>query len=107
MTDVDRPDWQERLKDTLGDTTIPRYLIQARVDDAYRPLIMRAARKRGLRPSAYVRRAVMAFVAHDLDIDFLELSQDEPPIEDRDGLPPRRFRGKGFGPWRIRRLDHD
>lgn len=105
MTDDERPEWQQRLEDTIGEAKMPKYLIQALLAEEYRPLITRAAAKRGIPVSAYLRRAMMAFVAYDLDIDFLELAVAEPAITESENLPPRRFRGKGFGKWRIRKLD--
>lgn len=97
--------WQERLHDMVTDQKIPRYLIQTRMDEQYRPLIKEAARRRGMQPAHYFRRCVLAFVAHDLGIDFLELASLEPPMREKDDLPPRRFGGKGFGKWRIRKLE--
>lgn len=105
MTTDDRPEWQQRLEQSIDDANLPRYLIQARIPEEYRPLIVRAAVKRGIPPSAYIRRALLAFVAHDLDIDFLELAIAEPAITESPNLPPKRFRGRGFGSWKIRKLD--
>lgn len=97
--------WQDLVSDMVGDAKPPKYLIQSLMDETYRPLILEAAKKRGMPVSHYYRRAVLAFVAYDLDIDFLELARFEPAIPESPRLPPRRFEGRGFGPWRIQRLE--
>lgn len=98
-------DWRARVLDAVGDDKeAPKFLIQSIMADEYRPLLVRAAKKRGVPLAVYYRRAVLAFVAYDLGIDFLELAQFEPAIA-ADGLTPRKFGGKGFGKWRIRRLE--
>ena len=102
---VDRPEWMELVEDVVGSRPAPRYMIQALMDERYRSLIKRAARQRGMPVSHYVRRAVLAFVAYDLDIDFIELAEHEPAIPQEGTLPPRKMRGRGYGKWRIRRLD--
>lgn len=99
-------DWRERVFDAVKpDARPPRYLIQSLMDESLRPLIKEAAKRRGIPVSHYYRRAVLSFVAHDLDIDFEELAQFEPPIPEGEGLTPRKMRGRGFGKWRIGRLD--
>ena len=91
-----------------ADEAIGRKIWDAPTLEAYpqhKPLIKEAARRRGMQPAHYFRRCVLAFVAHDLGIDFLELASLEPPMREKDDLPPRRFGGKGFGKWRIRKLE--
>lgn len=100
-----RPEWMERVEDAVGDRPMPKYLIQAQTPDRLRPFVVRAARKRGMPVSAYLRRAVLAFVVRDLDLDWDEVMEDEPSIDAEDNLPPRRYRGRGFGNWKIRGLD--
>jgi hypothetical protein len=98
-------DWKERVLDAVGDDKeAPKFLVQSVMADEYRPLLIAAAKKRGVPLAVYYRRAVLAFVAHDLGIDFIELAQFEPAIA-AEGLTPRKFGGKGFGKWRIGRLD--
>lgn len=101
----DRPEWMQLVEDAVGERTVQRYLLQAYMAEEYRPLVKSAAAKRGMPVSHYTRRAVLAFVAYDLDIDFIELAEHEPPIPEGVGLTPRKMGGKGFGKWRIRRLD--
>lgn len=101
----ERPEWQQRLEDAMEQASMPRYLVQAQLPEEYRPLVTRAAAMRGIPVGAYARRALFAFIAYDLGIDFLELAVAEPAIVESEGLPPRKLRGKGFGSWRIRKLD--
>jgi hypothetical protein len=66
--------------------------------------VAEAARRRNLSITAYARRALMAFVCHDLELDWDEVMRDEPGIWTRQTLPPDAGRGQGHGPWRIRKL---
>lgn len=78
--------------------------ITARLPKGSRALLKRAAHSRGIGMHAYVCRAVMAFVANDLQLDWAELMIDEHPIV-KLGDPPRSRRpyaGAGFGDWRVR-----
>lgn len=101
---ADESNWKDLVADMVGDARPPRYLVQSLMDETYRPLIAEAAKKRGIPVSHYYRRALLAFVAYDLGIDFLELAKFEPPIRESETLPPRRLEGRGFGKWKIRGL---
>jgi hypothetical protein len=94
--------WRQRILASLPATaTFRRIVSYDELDEA----LAEAAQKRRMHPDEYAMRAVRAFVEHDLDIDD-ELREIEPNLRDirRVGLPPKRYRGKEFGRWRIERL---
>lgn len=70
-----------------------------------RALLKEAARQRGISMESYLRRAVMAFVTADLELDWEVVMAGEPPTvsfgrEPRSGV---RVGGAGYGDWRVRR----
>lgn len=96
--------WQERLLASLPATaTFRRIMSYAELDEA----LERAAAKRRLRPEEYAMRAVRAFVEHDLKLRDEVLRDIEPNLRGtlRSGLPPKRYRGRSFGRWRVMKLD--
>lgn len=69
-------------------------------------LVNLAAEKRGVSRATYFRRALAAFIAHDLDITQEEVLSDGPNANEwgKTGGDPRRAPGddlSGFGPWRL------
>lgn len=84
-------------------------------DIAFLALVRHAAEGRGMGVNGYARRAVAAFVAHDLGLPFEEVcshfaspyragqmlrKDDERSVHLRKG--PTQDDGKGFGSWKVR-----
>lgn len=67
------------------------------------PLLVEAARRRGMSVTAYQRRAVLAFAVWDLGLDWMHELEDEGPIAPPEGQVISRepARGRGFGRWKI------
>lgn len=64
-------------------------------------LVEDAAKSRGLAMDAYIRRAFMAFVVHDLNLDWKDVMQDEPRIYEWDEYEALHQRGQGYGDWHV------
>jgi hypothetical protein len=80
-------------------------------DDEFRVLLDEAALRRGNIPlSAYMRRAIAAFLAHDLGLPYTEVIKytAKPRVSMGGILPGTQLRthddGLGFGPWLIEDL---
>lgn len=67
------------------------------------PLIQRAAAQRGVATASYIRRAVLAMVAHDLQMPLEEVLEHDPRVAAMDsiGSGVSEPEGQLFGPWRI------
>lgn len=81
-----------------------------RLDQASNNVIRKAAKRRGMSPSAYMRRASVSFALHDLgqDENWGRVNVDEPGFTAYGvnmGKAPFRPAGHGFGPWLIRKLE--
>jgi len=76
---------------------------KARMPLRVAPLLAEAAAAREMSVSAYLRRAGLAFVAHDLGISLEELLHDEPATRLRTEGPKtnRQEAGEGHGLWKI------
>lgn len=71
---------------------------------AVQPLLVEAARRRGISIAGYIRRATMAFVAKDLGLDPIEVfAQDMAPAPYQRGgaHSDRDLDGKRFGQWKV------
>lgn len=101
---VYRPDWRERVLQhdrppermtRLGVRTTGEFLI----------LLSRAARRRGMSNSAYVRRAVSAFMAQDLQMPFEDVCAASPGVKHvkytNQGVVWPRDDGSGYGKWEV------
>lgn len=105
-------DWRELV---VADAQRPRPRIITtglRLDGPSNAIIQRAAKRRGMSPAAFIRRAAVAFAVHDLHGDWDEVNADEPGFTGYNrpmGKAPFRPAGHGFGPWRIMglRKHHD
>jgi len=74
-------------------------------------LLRMAAEKRGITPTGYARRAIAAFVAHDLDLPFEELCgffaypMAPGKVMTDEGVRLKKGRtkddGQGFGSWQV------
>lgn len=70
-------------------------------------LLREASKRRGISVSGYARRAIMAFVCHDLELDYYTVHADEAPVQVYGirGRPARtEARGRGFGAWIVKGL---
>lgn len=75
-------------------------------DPPLRVLLNEAAHRRGIGVTGYCRRAIAAFIAHDLKMPLGEVTRHmaKPTMENK-GARKRTFDdGQGFGPWLIERL---
>jgi len=87
--------------------TVPKIITTGlRLDQPSNTLIRRAAKKRGMSPAAFIRRAAVAVALHDLDEEgrWGEVNRDEPGFTAfgrNMGQAPFRPAGHGFGKWRI------
>lgn len=99
-------DWRERILNDLPEPSIDKSYMT--YPSAYE-LIKIAAHNRRIPLGDYVGRAALAFAIYDSagEHTWEQISEKEPPLADRRrrGLPKRRLRGRGFGRWKIGRLD--
>lgn len=68
------------------------------------PLLVQAARARGISIAGYIRRATMAFVAKDLGLDPIQLFEQDmaPSPYGRGGTKSDRdLDGKRYGHWKV------
>lgn len=75
---------------------------------AAHPFLVKAARTRGISLSGYIRRAVMAWVAHDLGLDriqLFELDAGITPIGRVGSRPTKDLDEKIYGRWEVHRDD--
>lgn len=75
-------------------------------EQPYFDLLWAATRKRGLPLASYLRRAVAAFIAHDLGIPFADVVAHTPyPREmfatGKESFAGKHDDGKGWGDWEI------
>jgi hypothetical protein len=89
-------DWRQQLIDDLGAPADGPVLISTgiQLDGPSNEIIRRAARRRGMSPAAFIRRAAVAFACYDLDAGFTAFGRNM-------GKSPYRPNGHGFGHWRI------
>lgn len=64
-------------------------------------MLLEASRQRRLSPAAYVRRATMAMICHDLGVPLSEAVKHDPRMSRENGYPVLDESGTGFGPWEI------
>lgn len=104
--------WQDLLVDQVDQDQgrEPRRSLAINFPPSMAGHIIKVARQRDMSITALARRALMAFVVHDLGLDWAEVMADEPRLRtfDAQGTEPERSCGTGHGPWRITRLEtHD
>lgn len=115
-----KPGWQERLVQMVQDAdtgsarsrnSLRRGKLYAQCDPEMLVLTTEAARLRGMTTAAYIRRAVAAFIAHDLEMPFEEVTKYAPmplPFGKKSAdLSPGKTRrttddGTGFGSWEVK-----
>jgi hypothetical protein len=113
VTPRPKPDWRDLMMGQV-DAHLARRAkpkkpyrdFRARVPLAAAPVINTAAANRGMSVSAYLRRAGLAFAAHDLGLDLADLLADEPVTRLKfAGFPgDHADQGQGHGKWRIEEL---
>jgi hypothetical protein len=110
--DQSKPGWQERA--IRGISTNKRKSKQASlhmdVPYQFKPLLAMAARRRGISQSGYMRRAVAAFVAQDLQMPYEDvldgMQTPHPNNATRAGwaelefIPGEQDNGEGYGDWK-------
>lgn len=98
-----RPDWRERTGSSIEDEK--RRFFVFRTTEQWGMLLSRAARHRGMSNSAYVRRAVSAFIASDLQVPFEDVCQMTPGVvheaRTNKGVVWPPDNGKGYGKWEV------
>lgn len=118
--DESTPGWQDRLTDSVLGRDLVRGTsgkgvgkregnhVYINAGLSWKQLVKVAAEKRGASISTYIRRAVAAFIAHDLDITLPDVLEDgpRPCAWGRTGAyrtdPPDT--GQDYGPWIIGEL---
>lgn len=108
-SDPEDPDWLANLSGSLMSESRRRNRrgMKGRYLEARPPffhLLRIAANKRGIPMASYMRRAVAAFIAHDLDLTEAEILQHTPypkPAYSVEKFKQRPDDGTGFGPWHI------
>lgn len=116
--------WQERavqgLNSVESNTKEPNGLtrLSSQVHWKFLALVRLAARTRGISVSGYIRRAVAAFVAHDLQMEFGQVTQFSPGPNTfgqkgsaHRGKDPEKYQdflgknlpddGVGYGKWEV------
>lgn len=99
-------DWRELIMDAVQDR-VPKIITTGlRLDQPSNAVIRRAAKKRGMSPSAFMRRSSLAVALHDLGEEdrWGEVNAEEPGFTSYGknmGQAPFRPAGHGFGKWRI------
>lgn len=106
----ERPGWQDRLTEKVNEQSRGRNSspFEIRMSFEMRRLLRLAAEARGIPSGAYARRAIAAFVAADLDLDYAAVCKLLPAIEPVvDGKRVARGErqgpddGAGYGTWRV------
>lgn len=99
-------DWREAILKDLPEGPIP---LRGATFPSALEIIKVAAFNRRMTVEDFIGRAALAVAVHDAgsEIDWATACEKEPPLADlrRRGLPKRRLRGRGFGAWRIERMD--
>jgi hypothetical protein len=115
VSDQEVPGWQQRVVDGVREAErsrsrakigIRRGRIDSQVDERYAVLLRYAAEKRDMNVAAYVRRAVAAFIAVDLDISFEDVVRYGPQptgyaMPHKPGVATEDD-GEGYGSWEVK-----
>lgn len=98
-------DWREKILADLPDEWV---VLRCRTFTTAEAIIKTAAYNRRMNVEDFIGRAALAVAVHDAEGDpsWVEATEKEIPLTDlrRRGLPARRLRGHGFGPWVIERM---
>ena len=113
--DPEREGWQQRVREKVqskADRSQMRGrspLQQFPVSYPWKSLLKKAAEARGMSAAAYARRAVSAFIAHDLGLTLSEVVRTTPAVltpqqsaeSARKGVAPKDD-GQGYGQWKVK-----
>ena len=113
--DPERPGWQDRVRGKVQ-AKADRSQMKGRsplqqfpVSYPWKSLLKRAAEGRGMSSAAYARRAVSAFIAHDLGLTLQEVVRTTPAVLTRqEAAESARNRvspkddGQGYGKWQVK-----
>lgn len=90
-----RPDWQETITAAVraSEGSRRRPAMTFNVDIGLRLMLGAAAESRGMGASAYARRALCAFIAHDLGLPFDSVTKFCPAVDDPDNLQAKQAKG--------------
>ncbi len=112
-SDKSVPGWQGRVMEKVKESqkktkrhTERHAGTLATYDEPFRLLLEEACKKRNISRQGYARRAMAAFIAHDLGMDITEVLKycaRPVPLDTRINYRPVRTEdtGAGFGPWNI------
>lgn len=109
------PDWRSLVDQAMAERqkSQDRRSLAINIPPEWQGMINRAAAGREMTLTAFLRRSMMAFVAHDLGLDYFTIMEGEPTVVgfDRKKHKSRGSgRGRGHGLWEIEYLkgeDHD
>lgn len=104
--------WQERLIADVQRTsgkgrrrTQAASRLNIEINGGLLPLLMRAARSREVSPTGYIRRAMLSFIAHDLNMRLEAVLAVEPRFSPPGSrVPIHDPEGKLGGSWEIEDL---
>lgn len=98
-----RADWRERTRKRGPDERMK--LTSFRCTGDFVVLLSRAARRRGMSNSAYMRRAISAFIAQELQMPFEDVCATSPGVTHEkftnNGVVWPRDDGQGYGRWEV------
>ena len=98
-------DWRERI---LADLPDDRVVLKCATFASAEEMIKIAAYNRRMTIEDFIGRAALAVAVYDSEGDttWRDATDKEHVMADlrRHGLPKRRLRGRGFGPWVIGRM---
>ena len=100
----DNNPWHEHLLSGLAAGPRDRISLGLNYQRSAAGLVAEAAARRNLSITAYARRALLAFVCHDLGLDWDDVMADEPGLWHRQSEAPAARGGKGHGAWRIMKV---
>ena len=102
-------DWRDLILDAVTESKPKIITTGLRLDGPSNRIIRQAAKRRGMSPAAFMRRAAVAMALYDLkqNDQWDSVNSDEPGFTafgTHMGKAPFRPNGHGFGPWRIEKV---
>ena len=101
--------WKHRTLRNLEEKK-ERVVYNFRASESFMPLLAKAAATRKMTRTAYMRRAIGAFIANDLHMPYSEVCATYPAVENNlraevfiNGKSyTRRDDGEGYGSWEVK-----